>query len=393
MDYYNDIFSRRPYLKDFDPERVPSASYVIDLGAVERNLKILDSVQKRSGAKILLALKGVANFSLFPLISQYLQGCCASSPHEARLAREEFGKEVHSYAPAYTDEDIEQQIELSDHIVFNSLSQWKKYRSKVSASDRNIEVGLRVNPGHSETEVDLYNPCAAGSRLGIPAEQFAGEDLSGLDGLHFHTLCQKGSDALNRTAMAFDKKFGHYLKGLKWINFGGGHHITQPDYDIELLCETIEYFKNKYDLQVYLEPGEAIGINTGSLICSVVEIVKNESEIAILDISATCHMPDVLEMPYRPEIRGAVEAGVKQYTYKLGGLSCLAGDVIGDYSFDQPLKPGDRIIFDDMTHYTMVKTTFFNGIKHPSIVTYDPAVDEVKVVRQFTYEDYRNKLS
>ena len=393
MGYYEDIFNVRPYLNGFDPQRVPSASYVIDLGAVERNLKILDAVQDRTGAKILLALKGVANFSLFPLISNYLNGCCASSPYEARLAKEEFGKEVHSYAPAYTNEDIDHHIEYSDHIVFNSFSQWKKFRGKIASSGKSIEIGLRVNPGHSETDIELYNPCAAGSRLGIPAEQFEQEDLSGIDGLHFHTLCQKGSDALHRTAMAFDKKFGQYLKNMKWVNFGGGHHITQPDYDLELLCETIEFFKNKYDLQVYLEPGEAIGINTGSLICSVVEIVENEGEIAILDISATCHMPDVLEMPYRPEVRGAAEAGDKEYTYKLGGLSCLAGDVIGDYSFDHSLKPGDRIILDDMTHYTMVKTSFFNGIKHPSIVTYNPAKDEISIVREFSYEDYRNKLS
>ena len=312
MDYYEDIFARRPYLDGFDLQRVPSASYVIDLKAVERNLDILDSVQKRTGAKILLALKGVTNFSLFPLISQYLQGCCASSPHEARLAREEFGKEVHSYAPAYTDEDISEHLELSDHIVFNSIQQWKKFKDRIASSDRKIEVGLRVNPGHSETEVDLYNPCAAGSRLGITHDKFSGEDISGVDGLHFHTLCQKGSDALYRTAMAFEEKFGEYLGSLKWINVGGGHHINQADYHIDLLWKTIDQFKNKCDLDGYLEPGEAIGINTGSLICSVVEIVENESEIAILDISATCHMPDVLEMPDRPEIRGAGEAGVKK---------------------------------------------------------------------------------
>jgi len=393
MGYYEDIFSVRPYLDRFDPYRVPSASYVIDLRAVERNIKILDTVQQATGAKVLLALKGVANFSIFPLIKQYLHGCCASSPHEARLAREEFGKEVHSYAPAYTEEDIGEHLRLSDHIVFNSFSQLEKYQGKILNSKRKIDIGLRVNPGHSETEVELYNPCAPGSRLGIPFEQFQGKDLSKVDGLHFHTLCQKGSDALYRTAMAFDEKFGVFLKDLKWINFGGGHHITQADYDIDLLCKTILHFKEKYDLDVYLEPGEAIGINTGSLICSVVEIVKNESEIAILDISATCHMPDVLEMPYRPDVRGAAEAGIKKYTYKLGGLSCLAGDVIGDYSFDEPLKVGDRIIFDDMTHYTMVKTTFFNGIKHPSIVTYDSSDDKIETVREFTYEDYRNKLS
>jgi len=273
MDYYEDIFARRPYLDGFDLQRVPSASYVIDLKAVERNLDILDSVQKRTGAKILLALKGVTNFSLFPLISQYLQGCCASSPHEARLAREEFGKEVHSYAPASTDEDISEHLELSDHIVFNSIQQWKKFKDRIASSDREIGVGLRVNPGHSETEVDLYNPCAAGSRLGITHDKFSGEDISGVDGLHFHTLCQKGSDALYRTAMAFEEKFGEYLGSLKWINFGGGHHITQADYDIDLLWKTIDHFKNKCDLDVYLEPGVAIGITTVSLICSVLEIV------------------------------------------------------------------------------------------------------------------------
>lgn len=393
MNYYEEIFSKRPYLDGFDPERVPSASYVIDLGAVKRNLEILASVKEKTGAKILLALKGVANFSLFPLISQYLDGCCASSPHEARLAREEFKKEVHSYAPAYTLEDMEENLQLSDHIVFNSLSQWHKYKEQLKNCGRHVEAGLRVNPGHSETEVDLYNPCAAGSRLGIPFEQFANEDISGIDGLHFHTLCQKGSDALYRTAMVFDEKFEKYIRQVKWINFGGGHHITQPDYDIELLCKTIMHFKDKYGVEVYLEPGEAIGINTGSLICSVVEVVKNEKDIAILDISATCHMPDVLEMPYRPEIREASEPGDKKFTYRLGGLSCLAGDVVGDYSFDTPLKPGDRLIFDDMTHYTMVKTTFFNGIKHPSIVLYDPDIDGVKVVRKFGYEDYKSKLS
>ncbi len=393
MDYYKEIFSHRPYLEGFDPKRIPSASYVIDLGALKRNLEILASVKQKSGAKILLALKGVANFSLFPLISQYLDGCCASSPNEARLAREEFGKEVHSFAPAYTEEDMAENLTLSDHIVFNSFSQWHKYKDVLKNSQRKVEAGLRVNPGHSETAVDLYNPCARGSRLGIPLEQFNGEDLKGIDGLHFHTLCQKGADALYRTAMVFDQKFEKYIRQVKWINFGGGHHITQPDYDLDLLCKTVKHFKDKYGVEVYLEPGEAIGINTGSLICSVVEIVENETKIAILDISATCHMPDVLEMPYRPEVRGAAEAGVKKFTYKLGGLSCLAGDVVGNYSFDQPLKVGDRLFFDDMTHYTMVKTTFFNGIKHPSIVLYDPEKDLVKVVKKFTYEDYKNKLS
>ena len=392
MNYYKDIFSKRPYLKDFDFRRIESAAYVIDMAALERNLKVLDSVQKRSGAKILLALKGFANFSTFPLIRKYLQGCCASSPHEARLAREEFGKEVHSYAPAYTQRDIDDHLELCDHILFNSFSQYEKYRNQIQGSKRAIEIGLRVNPLHSETEVELYNPCASGSRLGILPEFFEGKDLSGIDGLHFHTLCQKGAVPLARTAKAFEKHFGKYLYDLKWINFGGGHHITQADYDVDSLCETVSCFREKYDVEVYLEPGEAIAINTGSLVAEVVEIVENEKQIAILDVSATCHMPDVLEMPYRPEIRGASAAGVKPYTYRLGGLSCLAGDIIGDYSFEQPLEPGSKIILDDMSHYTTVKTSFFNGIKHPAIMLYEPEKDCLKTVREFSYENYKGKL-
>ncbi|MCM8533245.1 MAG: carboxynorspermidine decarboxylase [Lentisphaeraceae bacterium] len=392
MNYYTDVYRHRPYLDGFDFNRLDHSSYIIDLGALKRNIEILDSVQQRTGAKILLALKGFANYSTFPMINKYLKGCCASSPHEARLAREEFGGEVHSFAPAYSQKDMDEQLQLSDHIVFNSFAQFKCYKDQVISTTRDIEIGLRVNPLHSETEVDLYNPCAPGSRLGILPELFEGEDLSGVDGLHFHTLCQKGAAPLARTAAAFEDHFGKYLHQLKWINFGGGHHITQPDYDLDLLCETISHFKKKYDLDVYLEPGEAVGINTGSLVCEVVEIVEHEQKIAILDISATCHMPDVLEMPYRPEVRGAEEAGKKRFTYKLGGLSCLAGDVIGDYSFDQELAIGDKVVFDDMAHYTMVKTSFFNGISHPSIVLYNPADDSLKTVREFGYEHYKSKL-
>jgi carboxynorspermidine decarboxylase len=392
MNYYEDIFKYRPYLASLDLSSVTFPAYIIDTEALQRNLEILQSVQDRSGAKILLALKAFAHFSTFDLIKKYLHGCCVSSPYEARLAREEFGGEVHSFAPAYTQVDMDEHLALSDHILFNSFSQYQKFSSQIKESSRQIEVGLRVNPLHSETEIELYNPCASGSRLGVLPSEFEGRDLSGVDGLHFHTLCQKGADALARTATAFEDHFGDYLKDLKWINFGGGHHLTQPDYDIDLLCQTISYFKNKYDVEVYLEPGEAVVVNTGSLLASVVDIVENDGAIAILDISATCHMPDVLEMPYRPEIRGAGQAGEKAYTYRLGGLTCLAGDVIGDYSFDFPLVPGSQILLDDMSHYTTVKTTFFNGIRHPAIMTYDSMNNKLQCIREFTYEDYRNKL-
>ena len=393
MDYYQDIFSKRPYLTNLPIEQVPSPAFVIDLQALERNLKILSEVQARSGATILLALKGFANWCTFPLVRQHLKGCCASGVWEARLAKEEFKGEVHTFAPAFSDADIAELLPITDHIVFNSFRQLHKFLPAIQNCGRRIEVGLRCNPEHSETEVEVYNPCAPGSRLGIRLEEFDGQSLDGVTGLHFHTLCQKGSDALWRTAMAFDARFGKYLKNMKWINFGGGHHITQPDYDIELLIKTIKFFQDKYGLKVYLEPGEAIGINTGSLVTTVQEIVGREIKSAIVDVSATCHMPDVLEMPYRPEIRGAGLPGEKAFTYRFGGPSCLAGDVIGEYSFDQPLQPDQRLLFDDMTHYTMVKTSTFNGIKHPAICTWDSLAKKLVVVRQFTYEDYRNRLS
>lgn len=393
MNYYDDIFVHRPYLTEFDSSSVPSPSFVIDLGALEHNLKILDSVQENTGASILLALKGFACFSTFPLLKKYLKGCCASSPHEARLAREEFGAEVHSFAPAYSESDMKENVELCDHIVFNSFNQWDLHKKTVLASGRKISCGLRVNPEHSETEVEIYNPCASGSRLGIRRDQFEGQNLEGVEGLHFHTLCQKGADALERTALAFEEKFKELLPQLKWLNFGGGHHITQPDYDVDKLCEIITYFQEKYELQVYLEPGEAVAINTGSLVATVLEIIDAETPVAILDTSATCHMPDVLEMPYRPEVREAGLPNEKAHNYRLGGLSCLAGDVVGDYSFDEELQIGQRILLDDMSHYTMVKTSTFNGIKLPSICLFDPKTNEVKVVKDFGYEEYLSRLS
>jgi len=389
MSYYEEIFIHRPYLTDLDLTNFPeSPSYIIDEEALERNMRILKSVKDATDCKILLALKGFANYKAFPLMRKYLDGCCASSLWEARLAREEFDKEVHSYAPAYAPEEFAEIANLSDHIVFNSPQQIEKYKDQIAGK----EYGLRINPEHSETEVELYNPCSNLSRLGSKASDLEGVNLAGLSGLHLHTLCQKGADALERTVMVFEQKFGYLLKDLKWLNLGGGHHISQVDYDLDLLIKIIKHFKTKYDLQIYLEPGEAAAINTGSLLCSVLEVFKSGGENhLILDISATCHMPDVLEMPYRPDIRGAAEAGEKKYTYRLGGTSCLAGDTIGEYSFDRELKAGDRLLFDDMSHYTMVKTTFFNGIKHPSIYLHNKEKENV-LLRKFSYEDYRAKL-
>ena len=392
MSYYKKIFSERPFLESLDLCRLDGPAYVIDMSALQRNLEILGTVQRRSGAKILLALKAFSAYATFPLIREYLPGCCVSSPYEARLAREEFGGEVHSFAPAYSQKDLEEQLKYSDHIIFNSLKQLSRYKPSVQQHLREVSVGLRVNPLHSETQCELYDPCAPGSRLGILASELSAEKLTGVDGLHFHTLCQENSDALQRTAEAFESQFGEYLPQMKWLNFGGGHHITQPDYDVDLLCEVIDYFKNKYEVEVYLEPGEAVAVNTGALVCSVLDIVENEVTTAILDISATCHMPDVLEMPYRPEVRGAGLSGEKLYTYRLGGLSCLAGDVVGDYSFDQQLKIGDKISLDDMSHYTMVKSSNFNGIAHPEIVLYHAAEDRLEIVNSFNYESYKARL-
>lgn len=371
----------------------PSPCFVVHLGLLRRNLEILDSVQQRTGAKVLLALKGFAMFSTFPLIREYLHGICASSPHEAQLGREEFGREVHSFAPAFSETDMDSLIRLSDHIVFNSFNQWKKHRARVKASGRKIECGLRINPEISTGKVAIYDPCSPGSRLGIRRQQFEGESLEGIDGLHFHTLCEQNSDDLEKTLVGVEEKFGEFLPQMKWLNFGGGHHITRDDYDVERLCRLIRHFRDRYNLQIYLEPGEAVALNTGVLIATVLDIVDAETPVVILDTSAQAHMPDVLEMPYRPVIVDGGDPGEKSHTYRLGGMTCLAGDVIGDWSFDKELKPGDRLTFLDMGHYSMVKTTTFNGIRLPSIATYDPQSEKVEVVRSFGYEDYRNRLS
>jgi carboxynorspermidine decarboxylase len=372
-------------------ELAPSPAYVVDLGRLRHNLAILDEVQRRSGAKILMALKAFAMWSVFPLIRETLHGVCASSPWEARLGREEFGREVHSFSAAFKESDVVELLEISNHLVFNSFNQMERFRPLWERSG--VSIGLRVNPEHSEGHTAIYDPCAPCSRLGIPRKEFEGRYLGGVEGLHFHTLCEQLFEPLARTAAVFEEKFGDFLPGMKWLNLGGGHHITREGYDIDGLVELIRHFQGKYGLEVYLEPGEAIAIGTGILVGEVLDVVHNGMDIAILDVSATCHMPDVLEMPYRPGLHGGFDPGEKPHTYRLGGPSCLAGDIIGDWSFEQPLKAGDRLAFEDMSHYTMVKTTTFNGIQHPAICTYEPETGELQVVRSFGYEDFRSRLS
>lgn len=383
----------RSYLQKLNPERLPSPCFVVDEAKLADNAAILDSVQKRTGAKILLALKGFATFSTFPVLNGVLHGTCASSPHEARLGREEFGGEVHSFAAAYSDNDMAEFIKHSDHIVFNSFAQLRKYRPLIQASERTIKIGVRVNPQHSEGATPIYDPCSPGSRLGVRLENFDENDLEGVSGLHFHTLCEQDADALDRTLEVVEKQFGHLLQNMEWLNFGGGHHITREGYDIDRLCACIERAKTRYNVQVYLEPGEAVALNAGLLVATVLDVIKADMDIAILDASAACHMPDVLEMPYRPFIIDSAENGEKAHSYRLAGKSCLAGDVIGEYSFDTPLKAGDRLAFTDMAIYSMVKTNTFNGLQLPAIVRYNPKSGDLHVVREFGYDDFRCRLS
>jgi len=374
-------------------ELAPSPAYVVDLGRLRHNLAILDEVQKRSGAKILLALKAFAMWSVFPIIRETLHGVCASSPWEARLGREEFGREVHSFSAAFKESDVTELLQLSNHLVFNSFNQLERFRSLWEKEQGRVSVGLRVNPGRSEGHTAIYDPCAPASRLGILRAEFDGRSLAGVEGLHFHTLCEQLFEPLERTARAFEERFGEFLPAMKWLNLGGGHHITSQGYDIDGLVELVKYFREKYRVEVYLEPGEAVAIGTGILVSEVLDVVRNEMDIAILDVSATCHMPDILEMPYRPGIKGGFDPGARAHTYRLGGPSCLAGDVIGDWSFDRPLHAGDRLAFLDMAHYTMVKTTTFNGIQHPAICTFEPQTGHLQVVRSFGYEDFKARLS
>lgn len=365
--------------------------FLVDEKRLIKNLEILKSLSDETGCKILLAQKAFSMFYAYPLIKKYLSGTTASGVYEARLGSEEFGGETHVFSPAYREDELAEILKYADHIVFNSSRQVKRFGQ--TARDNGKSVGLRVNPECStQNGTEIYDPCAVGSRLGCTLQMLDEDIIPMLDGLHFHTLCEQNSDALEITANAFEEKFGKYLHGMKWVNFGGGHHITRDDYDIERLKKVILNFKEKYDVNVYLEPGEAVVLNAGFLKTGVLELFRNGMDIAILDCSAACHMPDVLEMPYRPPLKGSGKSGEKKYTYRLGGPTCLAGDIIGDYSFDTPLKEGDILTFEDMALYTMVKTNTFNGMRLPDIV-YKNSQGEETVVKSFGYEDFKNRLS
>lgn len=369
---------------------VETPCYVLDEGKLKKNLSVLADVAEQAGCKILLAQKAFSMFSVYPMIGQYLAGTTASGLFEAKLGYEEMGKENHIFSSAYVEKDFDEITRICDHIIFNSFSQWEKYRDRALAAKKSC--GIRVNPEHSTQEHGIYDPCAAGSRLGVTAANFRPELLEGIEGLHFHTLCEQNSTDLAETLEAVEEKFGPYLHRMKWVNFGGGHHITREDYDRELLIRTIRRFREKYRVEVYLEPGEAIAYYAGYLVSSVLDVVHNGIDIALLDASAACHMPDVLEMPYRPPLYESGEPGEKAHTYRLAGATCLAGDVIGDYSFDRKLKEGDRLIFEDMAIYSMVKNNTFNGIGLPSIAILREG-GEMEVIRRFGYEDFKERLS
>ncbi len=365
--------------------------FLVDETLLRKNLEILKDVSQRSGCKILLAQKAFSMFSTYPLIRQYLAGTTASGLFEARLGKEEFGGETHVFSPAYGEEEFSALLSYTDDFIFNTPRQVRKFAARAKAAGKS--VGLRVNPECSTQEGHaIYDPCSPGSRLGTTLENFEEDLLPLLDGFHMHTLCEQNADALETTVLAMEKKFGRYLHGLQWINLGGGHHITREDYDVEKLVSLIRRLRETYQVEIYLEPGEAVVLNAGFLITSVLEIMRNQMDIAILDTSAACHMPDVLEMPYRPPLRNAGLPQEKPYTYRLGGPTCLAGDIIGDYSFDAPLQEGDELVFEDMALYTMVKTNTFNGMPLPSIVWRD-SQGQLTVVRQFGYNDFKKRLS
>ena len=372
-------------------EELPTPSYVVDEALLEKNLKVLAGVMERTGCKIILAQKAFSMYATYPLISQYLSGTAASGLFEARLGHEEMGKENHVFSPAYREDEMDEIIKVCDHIIFNSFSQLEKYREKVQKGGK--AIGLRINPECSTQEGhEIYDPCARGSRFGVTLSQFEPEKLNGVSGFHFHTLCEQDADALAVTLDVIEEKFGEWLPQLEWINFGGGHHITREGYNLELLESYITRMQDKYGLKVYLEPGEAIALNAGFLVTSVLDTLVNDVELAILDTSASCHMPDVLEMPYRPPLLGSGLPREKAHTYRLGGPTCLAGDVIGDYSFDEPLKAGDRLVFGDMAIYSMVKNNTFNGMALPAICLRDKEGD-CRIVHQFGYQDFKYRLS
>ena len=387
-----------------DLGRLPTPCYVVDEVAIERNLKLLKEIEQRSGAKILHALKAFSLWDLAPLTNQYLSGTCSSGLHEAKLAQDYYEGEVHVFSTAFSESDLSELLTFADHIVFNSCSQLYRFKDlcwQVKKARPALTFGLRINPEHSEGAVSLYDPCSKGSRLGVTRSQLDkylrmqdfNDAYALLSGFHFHTLCEQGFHPLQRTLDAVEEQFSDLLLKMDWVNFGGGHHLTHPDYEVEELIGCVQQYKAKYSVDVYLEPGEAIAIGTGVLVSEILDISFNEISQAILDTSATCHMPDVLEMPYRPDVFNEVQESPDAYRYRFGGLTCLAGDVIGDYSFSRPLKIGDRLIFEDMAHYTMVKTSTFNGTKLPAIAIWNSNTNQLKVVREFGYNDFVMRLS
>ncbi len=383
---------KRSRITDEILEKLPSPCWLLEEHLLEENLEILKNIKEKTGVSILLALKGFSFWHSFPTVRRYLDGCCASGLWEAKLAEEEFGKEVHTYSPAFKEEEIDEIAAISHHLVFNSPAQLRRFAARAKRVNPALSLGLRVNPEYSEAPVELYNPCGAFSRLGTLARDFDESTLDWIEGLHFHALCEQDASALEGVLAAFEEKFGRWLERLKWVNFGGGHHITRADYDREKLILILNNFKKRHPhLKLYLEPGEAVGWQTGPLVTTVLDIVENGMPIAILDSSAEAHMPDTIIMPYRAEVRGAGEAAEKPYTYRLGGNTCLAGDVMGDYSFDRPLQIGDKILFEDQMHYTMVKATTFNGIRLPAIALLRRD-GSVEILRTFGYEDFKKRL-
>ncbi|WP_392663601.1 carboxynorspermidine decarboxylase [Amaricoccus sp. B4] len=376
--------------RDFDLSRVPSPCFVVDEAAIRRNLSILKDVSDRSGTHVLAALKAFSMFALAPVVREYLAGTCASGLFEARLAREEYGGEVATFCAGYKASEIDAIIALSDHMIFNSPAQKDRFLPNVRAAGRSVSVGLRINPEHSEGEIAKYDPCAPCSRLGMPVSQLTPEALEGVDGVHMHTLCEQDFEPLARTWEAVKPTLAPFFSRLKWLNFGGGHHITRADYDREALIGFLRQVRAETGLEVYLEPGEAVALDAGILVGEILDLPVNGKPLAITDISATCHMPDVIEAPYRPALLGEAESG---HSYRLGGPSCLAGDVIGDYTWARPLAIGDRYAFLDQAHYSMVKTNTFNGVPLPSIALWNSETDDLRMVREFGYDDFRNRLS
>lgn len=377
-----------------DFNKIPSPCYVMEEKLLRDNLTLIKSVKDRAGVNIILAFKAFAMWKSFPIIREYIPYSTASSKFEARLAYEEMGSPAHTYSPAYTEADFPEILKYSSHITFNSVAQFKRFYPMVQADGNRISCGIRVNPEYSDVETDLYNPCAPGSRMGVIAEVLGDELPEGVEGLHFHTLCESTSYDLERTLKEVEARFGHFLPKIKWLNMGGGHLMTRKGYDVEHLISLLLDFKAKYpNLELIMEPGSAFAWQTGFLLTTVVDIVENKGiKTAIIDASFTCHMPDCLEMPYKPAIRFATDAIEGKPTYRIGGNSCLSGDFMGDWSFDKPLEIGDKIIFEDMIHYTIVKTSMFNGIPHPALALWSKD-DELIVYRQFGYEDYKNRMS